>query len=83
MPNCRFCGKWSGLFSNEHLDCARADKAGKPLPDAAPVYRAESHVTVKDIALGVFSGLWFFTASAALVGLILRIIYGALASPTP
>jgi len=27
MATCKYCGKWSGLFENEHLDCAAAHEA--------------------------------------------------------
>jgi len=33
--HCKYCGKWSGLFNNEHLDCAVAAKM-PPSPSSAP-----------------------------------------------
>lgn len=34
--HCKYCGKWSGLFENEHQDCAIAASA-RAVPDSTIV----------------------------------------------
>lgn len=75
MATCRYCGKWSGLFSNEHLDCAQAATKGEPLPSEQPRPRAAvSPLTFSSIVWGVFLGMWLFTLTAGAAYAFLRAV---------
>ena len=64
MATCVNCGKAAGLLSNRHSYCERDELTSVPLMS----------VRIGDIVSGVFWGMWLFTASAIVVGLIVRVI---------
>jgi hypothetical protein len=73
MPKCKYCGKFAGLFDNEHLDCAQAAQQGTTVA-LIEAETAAVHVvpplTVGSIVSGVFWGLWLWTLSVAFLGLL-------------
>jgi hypothetical protein len=71
MATCKYCGKWSGLFDNEHFDCAQAAAQGKMLESFATVPSPTS-LTAIGVFWAVFFALWAFGTSAGIVGFVLR-----------
>lgn len=72
MPNCRYCGKWAGLFGDEHVDCAAAAaKEGKAQIQtvALPV------VSLRRIVMGVFFGIWLYTISSAVLAVLVWALF--------
>jgi hypothetical protein len=80
MPNCKYCGKWSGLFEDEHMDCALAASQGKTAAEiredagGAPV-EAFQPVTPTSIFWAVLGALWAFALSAGLLVAVLRALF--------
>lgn len=70
MPTCKYCGKWSGLFTNEHLDCAQAAAQGKVL-ESFTVAPPQELLTATGVFWAVFYALWVFGISAGIVGFVL------------
>ena len=75
MPICKHCGKWSGFFGNEHLDCAQAAAQGRPLEATAPAAAAVSRTLTAADLFGVFwaifFALWAFGITAGIVSALL------------
>jgi hypothetical protein len=71
MATCKYCGKWSGLFDNEHFDCAQAAAQGKTLENFTTAPRQGS-LTAEGVFWGVFFALWAFSISAGIVVYVLR-----------
>jgi hypothetical protein len=71
MATCKHCGKWSGLFGNEHLDCAQAIAQGKKLESFTAI-PSPSPITAGAIFWAVFFALWAFCITAGIVAALLR-----------
>ena len=67
--NCKYCGKWSGLFDDQHIDCAEAEAKGIKLTTSPIAVRP---LTAGSIFWAVFGALWAFGITAGIVGAILR-----------
>ena len=77
MPNCKYCGTWSGLFDREHLACAELASAGKTPGEIRRAVAAQSstpprQVTPTSIFWSVFLALLAFAILAGILGAILR-----------
>jgi hypothetical protein len=71
VPVCKYCGKWSGLFDDEHQDCAAAVAKGLPVPsDVEPA--PPRPVTPTSIFWSVFLALLAFGLLAAVLAFLLR-----------
>jgi hypothetical protein len=68
---CRFCGKWSGLFDKQHEDCFQAHENGQPIPGTGPA-QPPGPVTSKSIFWAVFAALCAFAVLVMIVGSILK-----------
>ncbi len=80
MPNCKYCGKWSGMFDDEHMDCASAASQGKTAAQiredlGRPQMVIAQPVTNASIFWAVFGGLWAFSISAGFFVAILRLLF--------
>ena len=82
MATCKYCGKWSGLFDDEHLDCAEQAKRPSPVPRgtitgnislATSAVQVQQPLTVGRIAAGVMLGNLL---SGVVLGLIYLLLYG-------
>jgi hypothetical protein len=71
MATCKHCGKWSGLFDNEHLECAQAAAQGKVVERLSAV-ASPSPITAVGIFWAVFFALWAFCITAGIVAALLR-----------
>jgi hypothetical protein len=71
MATCKFCGKWSGLFDDQHLDCALAAAQGKTLESFTEIAPPRP-LTAVTIFWTVFGALWAFGLTAGIVAAILR-----------
>jgi hypothetical protein len=70
--NCRFCGKWSGLFDDEHQDCAVAVAKGISLDTLNPAKAEPKPVTPVSIFWAVFLALVAFCVFGTIVGLFIK-----------
>lgn len=72
MANCKHCGKWAGIFGDEHMDCAALAEKGmsaeqiklaqQPLPPAPP-----APLTANSIFWAVFGALCAFAVLFVIV----------------
>jgi hypothetical protein len=83
---CKYCGRWSGLFENEHLDCANAYRdaqapqstiAGvlRTVPAAAFVGAQSQPITIGKIAAGVLIGNLLTALIVGFIGLGIRALF--------
>ncbi|MGP8174944.1 MAG: hypothetical protein ACLP7O_10400 [Terracidiphilus sp.] len=75
--NCKYCGKWSGLFSDTHVDCSAAIEAGKTpeqIRQSVKTLTPDSlrPLTAVGVFWAVFLALCAFGLLSALVGLIAK-----------
>jgi predicted secreted Zn-dependent protease len=77
MARCKYCGTWSGLFDDEHVNCAVAAAQGKTVDEIRysldrPPAEAATPITNRSIFWAVFGALWAFGISAGIVAAILK-----------
>ena len=77
MATCKFCGRWSGLFEDEHTLCALMAANGKTLEEiresvGAPPVSEPKPLGVSSIFWAVFGALWAFGITAGIVAAIFR-----------
>lgn len=85
MARCRYCGWWAGLFSSTHDRCLDAFRSGHSVEEITtgstrtftefPAIQVVS-VRAREIAAGIFVGMWLFSISAAIVWLLIRSLLG-------
>lgn len=69
MASCKHCGRWAGIFWDEHDDCRNAVENGLPVPSAIPSAptSAASPLTFWRIVWAVVLGLAIFSLAAWLL----------------
>jgi hypothetical protein len=77
MATCKHCGTWSGLFDNEHVNCAIAAAQGKTVEEirdsvGGPDAVAATPITNRSIFWAVFGALWAFSITAGILAAILK-----------
>jgi hypothetical protein len=80
MANCKYCGQWAGVASDEHQDCAQAIADGKSLDEiramrcasAAPAQTKP--LTAWSLFWVIFLALWLFSLTAGLLYVVLKSI---------
>ena len=75
MANCKYCGKWSGIFDIEHFDCAQAAAQGKTLETFVPLMPSRP-LTASGVFWAVFGALWAFGVTAGIIAAICRALLG-------
>jgi hypothetical protein len=70
MATCRYCGKWSGLFSSEHFDCAMANAKGEKIVDPIEPSRP---LTAVGVYWAVFFALLTFSLLSGVVLFFIRL----------
>jgi hypothetical protein len=71
MAKCKYCGKWSGLFDDEHFDCAQASAQGKAIDSFIEILPSKP-LSGSTIFWSVFGALWAFGITAGIVAAILK-----------
>lgn len=84
MAECKYCGRWAGVASDEHFDCATLAAQGKSTdeiralmnaPDAAPL--AVAQMKPSTLFWIIFGALWAFSASAGILYAIIHALESA------
>ena len=76
MANCKLCGQWAGVASDEHPLCREAIDAGQPLPadrrGIEPGIALPRPLTAAGVFWAVFLAQWLFALTAGIVYAIVR-----------
>jgi len=85
MATCKYCGKWSGLFEDEHLDCASAHEMSlHGRPEAVPTGQAQPIAagTPRDnVAMSRYRDGYFTARSINGLGILIKkiaVVFGCL-----